>query len=252
VNRVLLTVVLAAACGLGVTQPAAAVDVSGPYFDIFDKTGSNNDVTITQVSPDRIRVTDTAGVTFGSEGTRSTGECISESPQSALCVYQPADIFPPIFDMGQGDDSLTVVSFPFLVYVYGREGNDRLASPVPQAVTALPGAPLNRVQLDGGPGNDVLTGNAGPDSMKGRDGDDTCLDAAGGGDFCALGLGNDTCDLGPGGDYCNGARGSDTCIGGAGNDRCNGSRGRDRCNGGAGHDTAVRCERAHAFERVIR
>lgn len=74
--------------------------------------------------------------------------------------------------------------------------------------------------IDGGGGNDTLTGSAGADTLLG-------------------GLGHDSLAGGAGGDSLSGAQGNDTLAGGAGDDRLNGGSGNDSLDGGEGTDTFV-------------
>jgi hypothetical protein len=230
---------------MGSVPSAEAVQVSpGGYWDVIDNTGVNNNVVITQVAPDRIRVEDTAGVTF-------LGGCTAESPQSAVCGIALPLTGQSLFNMGEGDDSLDIVSFPFLSWGYGEAGNDKLTAPIPERISSLPTSPFNLAELFGGPGNDVLTGNVGEDVMKGGTGDDQCIGGLGP-DICRVSEGNDTCDMGSGNDLCGGGTGRDLCLAGPGNDRCKGGRGTDRCDGGPGRDRALECERLRRFELITR
>lgn len=81
--------------------------------------------------------------------------------------------------------------------------------------------------LDGGKGNDHITGSAGADDLRGGDGDDT-LDG---------GKGDDILNGGKGADVLQGRAGADQLLGGAGNDTLNGGDGNDSLNGGDGNDT---------------
>jgi Ca2+-binding RTX toxin-like protein len=93
---------------------------------------------------------------------------------------------------GGGDDVLAVRSGS------GDSGDDVLRC-----------LPPGWCHLDGGPGNDLLTGGAGLDRLFGRRGDDVLR---GGGNFDTLG----------------GGRGDDVLAGGAGGDHLNGDAGADR------------------------
>jgi Ca2+-binding RTX toxin-like protein len=88
---------------------------------------------------------------------------------------------------------------------------------------AVAGGPLVLVgtakadHLNGGSGNDRITGRAGNDVLNGGPGDDTIAGDAG----------NDVIDGGPG---------DDVLLGGAGNDTITGGPGADVIAGGAGND----------------
>ena len=107
--------------------------------------------------------------------------------------------------------------------------------------------------VDGGLGNDSITGTPGPDEIAGGEGDDTLIggeedDTLNGGlgaDELTGSAGNDTIngdagsDIGDGGDgsdLINGGDGNDSLIGGEGNDTLNGGLGADDLAGDAGAD----------------
>ena len=88
---------------------------------------------------------------------------------------------------------------------------------------------LKQAMLNGGTGNDTLTGYATDDAMTGGAGDDT-LDGV---------AGNDTLAGGDGNDKLYGGAGDDTLTGGIGNDVLDGGAGADNLAGGMGDDTYV-------------
>jgi len=100
------------------------------------------------------------------------------------------------------------------------------------------------VQLDGGTGDDNLTGTSGAETMEGFGGDDTLNGAGGddtlngaGGDDNLYGYGgNDTLTGADGADNLYGGLGNDTLNGGDDNDDLYGNQGNDTLNGGAGAD----------------
>jgi hypothetical protein len=234
--RIVLTATLAASALLLVpAHPAAAVDVrSDNYFDVIDRAGVQNTVVISQVAPNRIRVTDASGVTSGPP-------CTAETPQAVVCDLQPVS-GASAFALGAGDDSLTVAGFPIAFHASGGLGNDMISGP------PTTGAPFGGPSLFlGGPGNDRLVGNIGEDLMRGGDGDDVCLGGPGP-DDCGGGAGADSCEMGDGNDSCSGRAGNDLCLGEGGNDRCLGGKGRDRCVGGPGRDFGAGCERRRGIE----
>lgn len=65
-----------------------------------------------------------------------------------------------------------------------------------------------KITVNGGSGNDIVTGSKNADSLLGNDGNDS-IDAGSGNDFIDAGAGNDTAS---------GSNGSDTILGGLGND----------------------------------
>jgi hypothetical protein len=92
-------------------------------------------------------------------------------------------------DLGDGDDSLTLAA-PLPADLRGGDGNDALT--VTAAVATL----------DGGAGDDALTGAGGADVLSGGPGFDTL----GGGE------GDDRLDGGTGGDYADGGGGADAIV----------------------------------------
>ena len=161
---------------------------------------------------------------------------------------------------GGGDDTVTITSLtnahPVLLAVDGESGNDILS-----AAGADPGRV--RIRLNGGDGNDAITGstrndylngNAGEDTISGGSGDDQITGGDGndeiygdrGNDVVDGGLGNDTISGGIGDDilkgsfdddYITGDRGNDTISGGFGNDIVVGNSGADRIDGNQGDDS---------------
>ncbi|ESW59590.1 MAG: type I secretion protein, partial [Rhodobacter sp. CACIA14H1] len=99
------------------------------------------------------------------------------------------------------------------------------------------------VSLDGGAGNDALTGTGGADTLLGGAGNDT-LNGGAGADSLDGGADNDLLTGGAGSDTLQGGTGADTLTGGAGNDQLSGGDGddiltvggADSAFGGAGDD----------------
>lgn len=89
--------------------------------------------------------------------------------------------------------------------------------------------------LQGGAGNDRVTGNIGDDILDGEEGDDILIGGKGNDELYG-GAGNDSLDGGDGNDYLEGGEGKDILKGGAGNDELDGGAGDDTLDGGAGHD----------------
>jgi Ca2+-binding RTX toxin-like protein len=97
--------------------------------------------------------------------------------------------------------------------------------------------------IDGGAGDDQLTGSPGDDTINGGDGNDTTF-AGDGSDQVGGGAGNDTISAGDGADFVAGGDGNDTVNGEAGADSLTGdgffgataSPGNDVVHGGEGDD----------------
>ena len=102
-------------------------------------------------------------------------------------------------------------------------------------LTALVSQSAMAVNIDGGPGNDNITGTEQADFIRGAGGDDN-LDGLGGDDRLFGGDGNDTIDGGAGNDEVVGDDGNDRLDGGTGNDIVVGGRGSDLLLGGDGND----------------
>jgi Ca2+-binding RTX toxin-like protein len=98
--------------------------------------------------------------------------------------------------------------------------------------------------INGGPGNDTLSGRQGNDSLSGNDGEDLISggpgnDTADGGndnDFVQGDAGNDTLRGGLGDDFVFGVGGDDSLFGDDGNDSLEGCDGDDELFGGDGND----------------
>jgi Ca2+-binding RTX toxin-like protein len=107
------------------------------------------------------------------------------------------------WDSAAAGDQTVPANGTFAVVVNGGDGNDSLAvlAKNTEIVTAA---------LDGGSGDDVLTGSDTGDSLEGADGNDRLVGAKGG-DVMSGGTGNDTL-------VWNNGDGSDSIDGGAGND----------------------------------
>src|SRR5437764_1105832 len=107
------------------------------------------------------------------------------------------------WDSATAGDQTVPADGTFVVVVNGGDGNDALAvlAKSTEIVTAA---------LNGGSGDDVLTGSDTGDSLEGSDGNDRLVGAKGGDDMSG-GTGNDTL-------VWNNGDGSDSIDGGAGND----------------------------------
>ncbi len=89
--------------------------------------------------------------------------------------------------------------------------------------------------IDGGSGNDDITGGAGDDIINGGSGNDDITGGAGD-DIINGGSGDDDITGGTGDDIINGGSGDDDITGGTGDDIINGGSGNDDIAGGAGDD----------------
>ncbi|MFM9962324.1 MAG: beta strand repeat-containing protein, partial [Planctomycetaceae bacterium] len=106
-------------------------------------------------------------------------------------------------------------------------------------VTAARFTLLSSIVVDGGEGNDTLTGSLDLSStLLGRDGTDL-LTGGSGNDSLEGGNGADTLSAGAGNDTLRGGDGIDSLIGGGGNDQLDGGDGVDSLNGGDGDDNVL-------------
>lgn len=87
----------------------------------------------------------------------------------------------------------------------------------------------DEADVEGGLGNDELTGTPGDDELFGGAGDDTLIGGAG----------DDTLNGGTGADALSGNAGSDKLVGEAGNDSADGGDGNDTLQGGDGDDSLI-------------
>ena len=147
---------------------------------------------------------------------------------------------------GTGNDELNVYTGTGNKYLDGGEGNDTLTGGN-GADTLVGGAGNDELNvygstgnksLDGGDGNDSLTGGTGSDTLVGGAGNDVLMDQSSGADSLLGGAGNDELNVytGTGNKYLDGGDGNDTLQGGLGNDTLTGGLGIDDLQGGAGND----------------
>jgi serralysin len=129
-------------------------------------------------------------------------------------------------DGGLGNDSISVTAAVANQTVLGGDGQDTIT--VFNAVGSTN-------SIDGGAGNDSITGGDAVDSILGGTGNDT-IRAGNGNDTVFGGDGDDLlADFG-GNDSASGGNGNDTLLGDLGNDTLNGDAGNDALQGGAGSD----------------
>jgi len=106
------------------------------------------------------------------------------------------------------------------IRIFGGAGNDTIT-------INIPGNTRIKTILDGGTGNDTITGGDGSDTIVGGPGNDTLVG----------GRGNDTLRGGAGADSLVGGLGNDTLQGDAGSDTLRGGAGQNTLDGGAAIDT---------------
>ncbi len=151
-------------------------------------------------------------------------------------IGSSADLGTSAYFGGFGDDSI-IGNGGFNTRLSGDDGNDTLSA-------NTGGLVLPQV-LDGGNGNDLLTGNDNGELIDGGNDNDTINGAAGfdrlfgglGADSILGGLGDDLIDGGAGANTLLGEDGQDTIIAGNDSDRIEGGAGFDVINGGSGNNT---------------
>jgi Ca2+-binding RTX toxin-like protein len=112
------------------------------------------------------------------------------------------------------------------VVVNGGDGND--------VITLGPGM-VAGASVQGGPGDDIITGGPGNDTLGGGQGNDTIAGTQGD-DLIHGGAGNDSIGGGQGNDQIFGGLGNDTITGGQGDDTLDGGAGNNVLHGGLGND----------------
>jgi len=135
--------------------------------------------------------------------------------------------------LGDGNDTVNIEDLRgvtgTLLAIYGEGGNDTLTAVDSRVGTV-------RMLLDGGDGNDTITGSDGDDSLYGGDGNDLLL-GGDGDDTIEAGLGDDLLYGNAGNDVLDGEDGNDTIEGNTGNDLLRGGSGDDSLIGGSDHDS---------------
>lgn len=121
------------------------------------------------------------------------------------------------------------------VIIRAKGGDDTVT--IGSTFAAQSGAPM-RFLIDGGKGDDAITGGAGPDLLVGGNGKDTIL-GAGGDDLIFGENGKDTLRGGAGNDTIFGGNGKDQIFGESGNDMIFGGNGKDYLDGGSGNDIII-------------
>jgi Ca2+-binding RTX toxin-like protein len=139
-------------------------------------------------------------------------------------TFNYANVRRIVVNLGRGDDRFIIDDTNDVVAqprsINGGAGNDLLSG-------GRAGDAIN-----GGPGNDTLSGRQGNDSVSGNDGDD----------LISCGPGNDTADGGDQNDHVQGDAGDDTLRGNDGNDFVFGVGGDDSLFGDDGSDSLEGCD----------
>ncbi len=142
-----------------------------------------------------------------------------------------------------GDDTVGALGLPWALQINGGAGNDNLTGgSVADLIDGGVGGPVvggvlqANDTINGSSGSDTLTGGDGNDNISGGSGNDV-VDAGTGNDTVSGGSGNDNITAGPGNDNVDGGTGNDTITAGDGDDTVVGGTGNDSILGGAGNDS---------------
>lgn len=270
-TRTLAALALGAAA-LASAGPASAATVSMPFdshaggyrvgpqdyyrLTLVTAAGEANRITIEGSSPRQIRVTDGGAPLSAGENCRPDGDGVLCSVSGTVDVF----LIPPEFDLGDGNDELTVTGIA--ATVNGGPGDDRISFPNHRlTVDGGPGADFMRARDGGvtyadrtvgvsvspdGVANDGEPGegdDVGPtfDRIEGGSGDDElhAIDAPEFRTWIYGSSGNDRLFGGPGADELIGAGGDDSLLGAAGRDELDGGLGGDLLRGGDDHDLVL-------------
>ncbi|GAA0591723.1 hypothetical protein GCM10009416_32660 [Craurococcus roseus] len=174
----------------------------GNQSDVFN-IGGNASATPTGLGNDSV-------VGGGGNGIDTASYSLNSTSQALNLVANSSNIYTGTDGVG-GTDTLS--GFETII---GGAGNDTINA-------ALATAAIN---LQGGAGNNVLTGGTLADTISATSGNNV-LNGGGGDDTVTGGGGNDTIDGGAGADSLLGGDSDDTITGGAGNDRLDGGAGQD-------------------------
>jgi Ca2+-binding RTX toxin-like protein len=135
----------------------------------------------------------------------------------------------------EGDDTLYVGSYDTSSQLYGGPGNDRLVAPFGAGTRNVLEGGTGDDSISGGRGRDTIHGGEGNDGLEGRSGDDS-LYGESGNDHMYGNAGQDVLFGGAGNDNLYGNENEDFLDGESGNDRLLGGRARDFILGGLGKD----------------
>ena len=195
-----------------------AVGVTGFASDA-DATTNTITYSLTDNAGGRFAINAATGIVTVADGSQLSYESATSHNVTAQATSSDGSVATQTFTIGVTDVAENLVL---------TGGNDTFAD---TSVTEL--------SIDGGAGNDTITGTANADNISGGTGDDT-LSGGDGNDTLAGGDGNDAIDAGAGDDSVNGGIGADIVHLGAGNDVFDGvaaADGADTIYGEDGNDT---------------
>jgi Ca2+-binding RTX toxin-like protein len=209
-RRVLLAGAIATLGLSAVPATASAVTVNfvpkglGGELQVVDLTGESNSVTV-RIKGNDIEVSDSTGAT-----SQSIPPCVQVDPRTVRC---PLGVITTIKVLLGGRDDFLF----FDAIVIG-------------------------AVIQGGPGDDTISGTDAGDDIEGGGGDDD-IDGEDGNDKAAGGPGRDRIEGFNGRDWLYGGAQNDFLFGERGNDWLFGGKGKgDKCNGGPAKDKQRGCE----------
>jgi Ca2+-binding RTX toxin-like protein len=144
----------------------------------------------------------------------------------------------------EGDDTLYVGSYDTSSQLYGGPGKDRLVAPFGAGTRNVLEGGTGDDSISGEGGRDTIHGGEGNDGLEGRSGDDSLYGDSGndhmygnaGQDVLFGGTGDDKLYGNENPDYLNGESGNDRLFGGRGADFILGGTGKDYIDGGPSYD----------------
>jgi Ca2+-binding RTX toxin-like protein len=206
-------------------QSGDDIVISGPGIDtvLWNGLGNGTDTILESEGAETLIVQGDSGINSFAVDSNSGMLRVTEGVASITVAVSTTTIN---VNGGSEDDTITISGLadvnPLVLNIDGQADND--------TITAFDSNIGDvRLFLNGGTGNDTITGSRDGDSINGDGGDDSVLG----------GLGNDTVDGGEGNDILNGEVGNDSLLGNTGNDLMDGGDGDDILSGSLGNDTAI-------------
>ena len=214
-RRVTLATALATTALAATASGASAATLTNAGGTLtYNGSGAVNDVSFTQTGPDEVTVDrDTAN-----DSDPIVDPAPGCSTTTAGETYVCDGVVRVVANAGGDDDDLDASGLTDTpATLNGGDGDD---------------------SLSGGDAADTVNGEAGSDGVDGGAGNDT-VDGGADADFASGGGGDDTVNGGSGDDFVFGDDGNDVVRGGAGADSLVGDRGNDDLGGGEGYDTVL-------------
>ncbi|MBM79352.1 MAG: hypothetical protein CMJ78_02005 [Planctomycetaceae bacterium] len=198
---------------------------------VWDGRTDGNDSFISPLGANRVEVRGSSGANSFNI-SQNTDELLTVNDGNAVLVLNNT-IREVVINAGGGADNITLGNVvdvtPTFLTINGDAGADTISA-------ANRDLGKVRLEINGGFGNDTITGSNDADAITGGDGMDV-VNGGTGNDTISGGNDNDML-MGDGGDdVINGDDGADTLRGGDGNDMAFGNDGDDRVEGNVGDDT---------------